>query len=652
MPIVAAACRSGGAAIAAAAALFAVALVAAAADGATRPAPQSRDELLDMSLEELGNISITSVSRHAEKLSEAPASIFVITGDDIRRSGATSLPEALRLAPNLQVARVNTGQYAISARGFNNAIGNKLLVLIDGRTVYTPQYSGVNWDTQFVMLEDVERIEVISGPGATLWGANAVNGVINVLTKSSAATLGALVAVGGGDRESGVRARAGGKIGEGGTFRVYGMGFDRQNTQLANGTAAADGTRNGQAGFRADWNDARQSATIQGDAYQVKNDANVAGAAKMEGANLLGRWTRQLEGGATFNVQSYYDHTERDDPLTYRDTIDLFDIEFQHALAVAGDHKVMWGGGYRYAVDEVETHLTPFNPLPQFFMPPRRTLQWGNLFVQDEVALSPDLRFTVGLKAESNVYTGVEFLPSARLAWTPGFDKLFWGALSRAVRAPARLDRDFFLYLKLPNIPLIPVIQGGPDFQSEVAYVAELGYRAQPAANVSYSLTGFYSYYDKLRSGQPPPAMVQNQMFGDVYGLEGWGSYQPAKGWRLSAGLVLLRELLKVRAGSLDPTGPSALGNDPRIQWNLRSSHELANKWDLDVFVRHVGALPDPAVPAYTSLGVRLGWRPSRDLEVSITGTDATDPRHVEFGAPANANEIERGVFLNIAWRL
>jgi iron complex outermembrane receptor protein len=558
----------------------------------------------------------------------------------------------LRLAPNLQVARVNTGGYAISSRGFNNAIGNKLLVLIDGRTVYTPQYSGVNWDSQFVMLEDVERIEVISGPGATLWGANAVNGVINVISRASQATQGALVSVGGGNRESGVSARYGGKLGASGSYRIYGTSFDRDNTQLANGSAVVDGWRNAQAGFRADWTQGDSISTLQGDTYQGKTDPGPLGRATVYGTNLLGRWTGPLANGSGLNVQAYFARTERDDPLSYRDTIDLFDAEFQNSLAPGSGHKLLWGGGYRYATDDTQTHFNPLNFLPQVFMPARRVLRWGNLFVQDEVELDPDLKLTLGLKAESNVYTGVEYLPSARLAWTPGEDQLFWGALSRAVRAPARLDRDFYLSLQLPNIPLIPLIQGGPDFQSETAYVAELGYRAQPTKELSYSATAFYSYYDKLRSGMPPPAVVQNGMYGPTYGLEAWGTFQASPAWRLSLGLVALREDLKVRSGSLDPTGPSALGNDPKFQWTLRSSHNLASTVDLDFFVRHVGELPDPAVPAYTALGARIGWRPNRDLELSLTVQDALDGRHVEFGTANAASELDRSVFLKVQWRL
>jgi len=632
-------------------AAMAVAMQVGRASAANVMMASARDELADLSLEQLSNIEITSVSRHAERLSQAAASIFVITAEDIRRSGANSLPEALRLAPNLQVARVDTGQYAISARGFNNAIGNKLLVLIDGRTVYTPLYSGVNWDSQFVMLEDVERIEVISGPGGTLWGANAVNGVINVITRTARDTQGSLVAVGGGNQQKDASARYGGKLGGDGSYRIYAMGSDRNNTHLADGTPVPDGWQSGQIGFRADWNGADHALTLQGDAYQAKADPGPLGSPKTSGANLLARWTRELADGSNYHVQAYYDRTERDNPLSFGDKIDTFDVEFQHAFMASAQHSILWGGGYRHAQDDTETHFNALNFLPTVFIPAHRALDWSNLFVQDEVSLTPAVKMTLGIKAESNPYTGVEFLPSARLAWTPGDDQLVWGALSRAVRAPARLDRDFHLYLQLPNIPLIPVIEGGPDFQSEVAYVAEAGYRAQPTRALSYSITGFYDFYDKLRSGEPAPAVVQNMMQGSTFGIEGWGTWQATPDWRLSAGFVAMHENLRVEADSLDPTGPSALGNDPKFQWMVRSSFNLAKNADFDVTLRHVGTLPDPLVAAYTAVDARIGWRVRPDLELSLVGQNLTDPRHIEFGAAGVASEIGRSVYLKAVLR-
>jgi iron complex outermembrane receptor protein len=626
--------------------------------GASLPAMALSESLADLSLEELGNIEITSVSKHAERLADAPASIFVITNDDIRRSGATSLPEALRLAPNLQIGQVSASAYAISARGFNNAIGNKLLVLIDGRTVYTPLYSGVNWDTQNVMLEDVERIEVISGPGATLWGANAVNGVINVITRAAQASQGGLAVAGGSKLRSDGALRYGGKIGDDGHYRVYAMGFGRDNTDDASGKRVSDGWHNSQAGFRADWGSASQGFTLQGDAYQGKEEPSLslAGGQKNAGANLLGRWNHVLENGSTFQLQAYYDYTKRESSFVFDDETNTFDIELQHSMKLTNRHQFVWGGGYRYTYDRTRAHFDPLAVNLGFaLVPAERRLEWSNLFMQDEMTLSSTVTLTLGAKAETNVYTNLEILPSARIAWKPDNEQLVWGALSRAVRAPARVDSDFRLYLTVPpGVPVFAFIKGGPGFQSEVADVAEIGYRAQPSHAFSYSITAFYSYYDKLRSGQTAPAFIQNMMEGTISGIEAWGNYQVTEGWRLSAGLTTTHEQFKLKPGSTDPDGSADAANDPANTWMLRSTLNLTDKHDFDVTVRHVSALPNPAVPHYTAVDARLAWRPASALELSLTVQNLFKPHHTEFAsAPAPvtvASEIDRGVYIKTRW--
>lgn len=612
---------------------------------------QIAKNLFSLSIEELGNIEITSVSRRAEKLSDAPASIYVITGEDIRRSGVTSLPEALRLAPNLHVARVNTGQYAISARGFNSGIGNKLLVLIDGRAIYTPLFSTVNWDSHYVVLEDVERIEVISGPGGTLWGANAVNGVINVITRSSKDTQGSLVAVGGGNDETGATARYGGSVGSSGSYRVYGTGFTRQNSFRDDGQRVADGWETGQTGFRSDWGNKKREFTLQGDSYRGKADPGALGSPKIAGSNILARWNERFSETSNFHLQAYYDVTVRDDQLTYRDEAKTIDIEFQHSFA-ASINKILWGGGYRHAHDETQTHFGSIIFLPQVFIPAERSLEWGNLFVQDEIALSSTVTATLGLKVEKNDYTGKEYLPSARLGWKLSEDQLIWLAFSRAVRAPARVDRDYYVYLSLPGFPLFPVIRGGPDFQSEIAKVAELGYRSQPSSDVSYSVTTFYSKYEKLRSGQPPVAFVQNKMGGITYGAEAWGSYQASSDWRLSAGYTIFVSHLKLDIDSTDPDGPKNQGNDPRNTWQLRSAWNITDQHQLDLMVRHVSTLPDPHVPSYTALDGNVNWRVQPGVDVSLAMRNIIGPSHPEFGSLPGRSEFDRSVFLKVTWQL
>ena len=601
-------------------------------------------DIADLSIEELGNIQITSVSRHAERLSDAPAAIFVITREDIRRSGATRLPEALRLAPNLEVARVSASSYAISARGFNNTIANKLLVLIDGRTVYTPLFSGVFWDAQDVMLEDVERIEVISGPGATLWGANAVNGVINVITRRASDTQGAFAYAQGGNLERGAGARYGGAEGNV-SYRAYGRVFDVFNTSTANGATLSDGWSKGQAGFRADWGTTANGFTLQGDGYRGSLDQVTDQNAHISGANLLARWNRDLAGWGSLQVQANVDQTERDIPGVFGEHLNIFDFEFQHGLKAIGGHRLTWGGGYRYGYDHVS------NSAVLAFLPANQRMRWANVFAQDEIALQENLRLTLGAKLENNYYTGTEPLPSARLAWKLEPQRLVWGAVSRALRAPSRIDRDLFTIVQLPA-GLTP-LNGGPDFVSEVVKVFEIGYRDQPLPQATYSISLFHNIYDKLRSVEPAPGggvVLGNKMEGTGDGLEAWGSYQAARSWRLSAGGFFLRQRLRLKPDSGDTLGVSAAGNDPAHQWLLRSSFDLPNRTELDIGVRRVGALPNPSVPAYTAADIRFAWRLLRELEIALVGQNLFASSHAESGSAATRSEMARGAYAKLKW--
>jgi iron complex outermembrane receptor protein len=597
-------------------------------------------DLAELSLEELANLEVTSVSRRAERLADAPAALYVITGEDIRRAGATSLPEALRLAPNLQVARVDARQYAISARGFNNAIGNKLLVLMDGRTIYTPLFSGVFWDAQDTLLEDIERIEVISGPGATLWGANAVNGVINVITRRAQDTRGTFAELGAGNRERGISARHGLDAG-GGALRIYAKAFERDNTVRAGGADVRDEWRNTQGGFRGDWGTAASGFTLQGDLYRASIQQPAADDIGLAGGNLLGRVTRQLAGTDRVQVQVYFDNTQRDIPGSFSERLNTLDVEAQHAFQAAPHHFITWGGGHRRAYDQVN------NTPALAFLPERTTLRWTNVFAQDEIALASRWRLTLGTKFESNVYTGTEALPSARLAWKREAQQLVWAAASRGVRAPSRLDRDLFSPAQPPFL-----LAGGPDFRSEVAKTYELGYRAQPTARISYSVTGFYSEYEHLRTIERAGTafVLGNKMEGRGKGVEAWGTVQLHPGWRLNAGALLLDQDLRLAPDSTDTSGVAAAGNDPAHQFSLRSSHDLAPDRHFDVMARYVGPLPSPAVPAYLAVDARYAWQLRRDFELSLTAQNLFEPAHAEFGAPATRSEIERGVFLRAKW--
>jgi iron complex outermembrane receptor protein len=605
---------------------------------------QTRGALAELSLEELANLEVTSVSRLPESLADAPAAIYVITRDDIRRSGAVTLPEALRLAPNLHIAQIDSSQYAISARGFNNAIANKLLVLVDGRTIYTPLFSGVFWDQQDVLLEDIERIEVISGPGGTLWGANAVNGVINVITSSSRETQGALASVGVGTGRQAAAFRYGGSFGSDAAFRVYGKATHAEHTERANGTSALDDRRWLQAGFRADWGSVPNGVTLQGDAHGVRSEDRgsvagfVLGRAELSGINVLGRWRRQLADGSDFQLQAYVDRARRDEAILFQPEATLFDVELQHGITRSA-HRVLWGAGYRHGRDEVEDGILVG------FRPTDSRLNWVNVYLQDNIRLREALELRAGIKLERNDYSGWEYLPSVRLGWTPAAGQLLWGAVSRAVRAPARLDRAVIN-------PLGGGVLGGPDFESEVANVYQVGYRSQLAGVVTWSATGYLHDWDKLRSGSAPPVYIQNDIEGPVYGVESWTTWQVVRAWRVTGGVTAFRKDLRLDPGSTDIVGirNPQLANDPDYQWSLRSSVTVRDRHEFDAMVRRVDNLPIIPVPAYTAVDARYGWGILDGFELSVVGQNLFDKRHPEFGAAPGRSEFERSVFVQARW--
>jgi iron complex outermembrane receptor protein len=605
----------------------------------------------DLSLEDLANIEVTSVSKRPESLSDAMTSIFVITGAEIRRSAATTLPEALRLAPNLQVARVDARNYAVTARGFNSPFENKLLVLIDGRTVYSPLFSGVYWDVQDVVLEDVDRIEVISGPGATMWGANAVNGVINITTKSAAATQGLLASVTVGQDERNSTVRYGGALPGGGHYRVYGKYIGTDDTENAAGASTYTGWRREQTGFRADWGDAARGATLQGDAYDGRLHQFGTQDIRVSGGNLLGRVNHSFADGSTATLQMYWDHTDRNQPHAFVEHLDTLDLQLQHATTLGENHSMVWGGGYRWAHDRVQ------NDVAFAFLPGDANLHWANLFAQDEMALGDKLRLTAGLKLEQNNYTGTELLPTLRLAYSVRPEALVWGSLSRSVRAPSRIDRDFFAPTAPKVVNGVPqfALKGGPDFASEVANVFELGYRAQPTSVLSYSATAFYSRYGKLRTLEPNPngpgSVFDNLADGHTRGIETWASWQAAKAWRLSGGAVLQRVGTTPHPNSQDRSAATGLAtSDPGHYWMLRSMYDFDAGPELDVTLRHVGALARPEVPAYTAVDLRLGWRLHHGLDLSVIAQNLFDPRHAEFGGAPGRSMVERAVLVKLVW--
>ena len=601
-----------------------------------------RHILFDLSIEELSKIVVTSAAGRPTSVASAATSIYVITADQIRRSGVTTIPEALRLAPNLQVARRSTVEYAITARGFNNAVGNKLLVLVDGRTVYTPVYSGVFWEMQDTLIEDIDRIEVISGPGATLWGANAVNGVINIMTKPVAETQGLLVRGDAGSAERGAAIRFG-------SARMRAYAQLREWDESVLGAGLTDEWRRAQIGFRAELGSAESRHTLQGDLYRGESaDRALAGEFavprhEVDGNNLLWRWRREQSIDSATTVQLYWDHMEREEFVIFQPRVDVLDFDFEHNLR-RRDHHWIWGTGYRRSEDEV---------VPGFFssfQPASRTLEWFHLFLQDEIRLAEGLDLTLGMKAEHNSYTEFEFLPNARIAWAFRPAHTVWAALSRAVRAPARYDRDIFFPEAPPH-----VVAGGRDFRSEVADVVELGLRGQPTADFSYSLAAFHHDWDHLRSGTPPPLPISlvNNIEGRSYGLEGWASWQVMQGWRLSGGFTTLGKELSFRRGAAEDTvgvDNPTLHNDPDYQWMVESWHSFGNGMALDLRLYGVDDLAIEPVPAYTELDVRLGWQVSESLEVALVGRNLLDSSHPEFGAEPFRPEFERSGAVVMRW--
>jgi iron complex outermembrane receptor protein len=608
------------------------------AHGVTAPDPEA---LVSLTLEQLGEVRVTSVSKEEESLLEAPASVFVIEREEILRSGAATLAEALRLAPNLLVARISASQYAISARGFNNSIGNKLLVLVDGRTIYTPLFSGVQWDSQQVLLEDVERIEVISGPGAALWGANAVNGVINVTTLPAAKTVGAYASAQGSEQYSRAAARFGAASSPN-SFRVYGFHHRDEPSENAAGDDLLDEWELTQGGFRSDWSLGQADLTVQGDAYEGEGlERPLFGAVEVSGAYLRAHWARPTGDRSKLQLSAYYDRSERIDRLSFDEQLEIADIELQQDLEL-GRHGLVWGGGYRHAVDDTKAGLLAT------LIPERRALEWGNAFAQVDLSLPGRVRLLAGARLEHNDYTGTEFLPTLRASWKPADDHLLWASLSRAVRAPARIDREFYF----PGAPPF-LIAGGPEFESEIADVLEVGFRSAPGTRGSYSVTAFHHEFDRLRSGEPYPDgfRIANGIEGSTTGVEAWGSFQPLTRLRFIAGFLVLDQDLELASWSRDPTGPSALGNDPDFQANLRVAFSASERLDFDLMLRHVASLPSPRVPSYSALDARVGWTFNGNFAASLILKNLNGG-HAEFqpGILAQQSEFDRSVGVRIRW--
>ncbi|KPK02042.1 MAG: TonB-dependent receptor [Nitrospira bacterium SG8_35_4] len=655
-------------------------------------ADQDQIDLTSLSLEELMNIEVTSVSKKPQKLSDAAAAIFVITQEDIRRSGVTNIMDALRMVPGLEVARIDASIWAISSRGLNGRFSNKLLVLMDGRSIYTPLFSGVYWDMQDTMIEDIDRIEVIRGPGASLWGANAVNGVINIITKRSGETQGGLATAGAGTEEQGFAGfRYGAKAGEHLSYRLYGKYFKRDDAVFASGDKAADQWHAGRGGFRLDWDPgSNDSYTLQGDISdgeagetarehfltppysRISNNEN-----DFKGGNILGRWTHTLSESSDLALQVYYDVTKRDNPIIgiKRDTID---IDLQHRVPLAEKHEVIWGLGYRYTKDSIE------NSDSLIFTPASRDDELFSAFLQADITLVDNrLYLTLGSKFEENDYTGFEVQPSGRIMWTPKEKVSVWSSVSRAVRTPSRAEHDArinqavlppgSLYMFSPAAQT--ALFASDDFESEELIAYETGIRFWPHHYLSMDIAAFYNDYDRMRtfetgsmlcepSGSTFPACLptdhvvipstaDNKMQGETYGVELASDWKILDWWNIRAAYTYLQIQMHLDEDSTDTTSESAEGESPHNQFSLRSSADIGMDVDLDLWVRYVDNLKTQDVDKYITLDARLGWKPVQNLELSLTGQNLLDSQHPEFNpeiVDVIPTEVQRSVYGKITW--
>ena len=645
---------------------------------APESAPENPGQLKQLSLEQLGKIEVTTASKEPVEASRTPAAIYVITQQDIRRSGATSIPEALRLVPGVEVARIDSSKWSIGVRGFGSRLSRSVLVLIDGRTVYTPLFAGVYWEVQDTLLEDIDRIEVIRGPGGTIWGANAVNAVINIITKSTKDTRGTLASTGGGNIDQGfVGFRYGGGRGKDLNYRVYAKAFTRGPEFHPVGTQFDD-WRMAQTGFRTDWDlHTRDALTLQGDLYNSDNGervgiatysppsiTNVEQNAELSGGNLVGRWRRVLNAESDVQLETYYDRTKRKE-ANFAESRDTFDIDFIHHLRLPRRQDFLWGLGARISSGNV-TQVVP----TIVFIPNHHTDKLYSAFVQDEVPIVGNrLSLTAGAKFLHNVYTGFEIQPSLRLLWTPSSRQTIWAAVTRAVRTPSRVEEnDLLTGLITPSPPTFLRLIGDGKFTSENLLGYEAGYRTLVNPKLYMDIAAFYNNYNHLLSLEPGapfsetspspahtvvPFFLRNGLLGNTSGIEIAPDWTPTHWWRLRGSYSYLNIELRKRTASLDTaTAGSTEGSSPHHQVVIQSSFDLPKKLEFDQTFRYVSALPTQLVEGYGTADVRLSWRFAGYLELSLAGQNLFQPHHAESGGdPGGLVGIKRSAYAKITWQ-
>ncbi len=641
---------------------------------ANNDVPVHLDALKRMSFEELMSVEITSVSRTEESLRDAAAAVAVVTPEIIRRSGVTTLPDALRLVPGIHVGEQTSSSWAVSSRGFSSITSEKLLVLSDTRSIYTPLFSGVNWTAQDYLLEDIERIEVIRGPGAALWGSNAVNGVINITTRSARDTHGTLLEAGAGTFDRAwLEARYGGETSGGVNFRVFGKYLDRGAT-LAPALPSEDPWNLGHVGFRTDWDSTpHDSFTVQGDAYRANVGLLAPGTtiigrpgpvppfnSDLSGGNVLARWRRTADDGGDLQLRAYYDYTRRDDP-SFLDTLHTFDLDLQRRFNAGSSHEILWGAAYRLTTNTNEGRGV-------FAVEPEEsTDQLFSGFIQDQISLGSKVRLTLGTKLEHNDFSGFEFQPSVRMAWLPRENHTLWVAISRAVRVPTRIERDISIDITDPAGDPVARWVGNDDFESERLVAYELGDRWQPLETLSFDLALFYNDYDRLASlefSEPfidtdgrtvIPVTTENLTEGRTYGAELLVEWQPVDAWRLTASYSHINMNLDPKGEDLN-RGEWQEDATPRNIAGLRSLLSLGTRFEFDAQLRYQTRIErQPAeieiLDGYTELDVHLGWHATEHWDLSLVGQNLLHDDHVEFG-PVNARgALERAAYIQATWR-
>lgn len=624
------------------------------ASGADAADAMGGNVLKQMTLEELLSQDVVSVSRQTEKWGNTASSLFVLTEQSPETTGATRLPELLRLAPNLFVAQSNAAHWGINARGFmrTNAYSNKMLVMIDGRSVYSPFYSNVFWDSQAIFMPDLDQIEVISGPSGVNWGSNAVNGVINIMTKSAHETQGGELFAGiGTEAEAHGGVRYGGTFRETGAYRVYAQRMQFDSTLGAGGIDDDfDPWDFSQAGFRVDWgHPADGQFTVQGDVFQGEyTNGDALPPVKVDGANLLARWARNLGDGSDIWVRLYHDYYKRDANTFFVNHTHTTDLEFQHNLALRPGQKFHWGANYRH-IDDNMGETMGFAILPEHLK-----YHLASIFGQHQIQFADEtLQWTTGLRIEDNHFSGLELLPSVRLAWRPNPDQTAWVAVSRSVRIPDRLDTGFHYSLVPPHDAEPWAIAGGPNFDSEELIAYELGWRTRPLSEISVTTTLFFHDYNNLRSVEPSdPLIIANEVGGRSYGVELFMNWDVAAWWRIRFGGTYIEQDTWLEPGGADLEQGKGEISFPQYHVQLRSAFQLNDTMRLWLGLRHVDEVPafennqEGMIPAYTELDASLHWQARPGLGFSLTGRNLLDRSHPEIGLPSVAREIERSVQL------